>query len=420
MLITAVYIPPVANVGIALSLLLKAINTQQRAHPDGVHIIAGDFNQANLKSVLPKFYQHVKCPTRGKNTLDHVYTNIKHAYRAIPLPHLGQSDHLSLLLTPAYTPLRRSAPLQTKTITTWPQDALSQLQDCFLHTEWDVFKHQDLAVHTESVLSYIKYCVGNVTVDKRICVFPNQKPWMTSQVRTLLKVRNAAFRSGDREQYSAARADLRRGIKKAKADYRRKIEDHLSENNPRQVWQGIQQLTNYRGHNTTTVNSSISLAEELNFFFARFETSRTSQTSASSPPQPPPAHSTHSLTVQVQDVRRVLSGVNPRKAAGPDGLPGKVLKGCADQLSQVFTTIFNLSLTQAIIPACLKSSTIIPVPKKSAPDTLNDYRPVALTPIIMKCFERLVLHHIKAFLPPTLDPHQFAYRANRSTRTPLP
>ena len=347
--------------------------------------------------------------------MDHVYTNIKHAYRAIPLPHLGQSDHLSLLLTPAYTPLRRSAPLQTKTITTWPQDALSQLQDCFLHTEWDVFKHQDLAVHTESVLSYIKYCVGNVTVDKHICVFPNQKPWMTSQVRTLLKVRNAAFRSGDREQYSAARADLRRGIKKAKADYRRRIEDHLSENNPRQVWQGIQQLTNYRGHNTTTVNSSISLAEELNFFFARFETSRTSQTSASSPPQPPPVHSTHSLTVQVQDVRRVLSGVNPRKAAGPDGLPGKVLKGCADQLSQVFTTIFNLSLTQAIIPACLKSSTIIPVPKKSAPDTLNDYRPVALTPIIMKCFERLVLHHIKAYLPPTLDPHQFAYRANRST-----
>ena len=33
------YIPPEANVGIALALLLKAINTQQRAHPDGVHII---------------------------------------------------------------------------------------------------------------------------------------------------------------------------------------------------------------------------------------------------------------------------------------------------------------------------------------------------------------------------------------------
>ncbi|KAI4903885.1 hypothetical protein NFI96_004961 [Prochilodus magdalenae] len=45
---------------------------------------------------------------------------------------------------------------------------------------------------------------------------------------------------------------------------------------------------------------------------------------------------------------------------------------------------------------------------------LNDYRPVALTPIIVKCFERLVMRHIKSLLPPSLDPLQFAYRPNRS------
>ena len=33
----------------------------------------------------------------------------------------------------------------------------------------------------------------------------------------------------------------------------------------------------------------------------------------------------------------------------------------------------------------------------------------------MKCFERLVLAHLKTCLPPTLDPLQFAYRQNRST-----
>ncbi|KAI4899403.1 hypothetical protein NFI96_003550 [Prochilodus magdalenae] len=33
----------------------------------------------------------------------------------------------------------------------------------------------------------------------------------------------------------------------------------------------------------------------------------------------------------------------------------------------------------------------------------------------MKWFERLVLHHIRAVVPPTFDPHQFAYKANRST-----
>ena len=55
------------------------------------------------------------------------------------------------------------------------------------------------------------------------------------------------------------------------------------------------------------------------------------------------------------------------------------------------------------------------VPKHSTAASLNDFRPVALTPIISKCFERLVLAHLKTCLPPTLDPFQFAYRQNRST-----
>ena len=322
MLITAVYIPPDANVSIALS---DTINKLQQVHPDGVHIIAGDFNQAKLKSVLPNFYQHVKCPTRGSNTLDHVYTNINQAYRAIPLPHLGQSDHLSLFLTPAYIPLRRSSTPLTKTITTWPEDALLQLQDCFADTEWSIFEHQDLAANTEAVLSYIKFCMGNVTVDKHIRIFPNQMPWMTSQVRMLLKDRNTAFRSGNTELYSAARAKLKRGITKAKQDYKTKIEDLLSNHNPRQMWQGIQKITNFRGQNDTAVDSSDQLPEELNTFFARFEIP--THTSAATPPQPQPQSppSSHTLTVQAQDVKRELRKVNPRKATGPDGVPGKIL-----------------------------------------------------------------------------------------------
>ncbi len=107
--------------------------------------------------------------------------------------------------------------------------------------------------------------------------------------------------------------------------------------------------------------------------------------------------------------------MNPKKAAGLDGVPGKVLRACAYQHAPTFTRIFNLSLAQAVIPFCLKSATIIPVPKKSPITSLNDYRPVALTPVIMKCFERLVLQHIKDHLLPDFDPYQFAYRVNRST-----
>ncbi|KAK3557165.1 hypothetical protein QTP70_024707 [Hemibagrus guttatus] len=63
-------------------------------------IIAGDFNHAKLKTVLPKFHQHVDFATRGVNTLDLVYSNIPGAYHTEPRSHLGYSDHISVLLTP--------------------------------------------------------------------------------------------------------------------------------------------------------------------------------------------------------------------------------------------------------------------------------------------------------------------------------
>ena len=224
----------------------------------------------------------MKCATRESRILDHVYCNIRHAYRAVP-QHIGLSDHLSLHLIPTYTPHIRKNKPTTRTINTWPEDALSQLQDCFSTTEWGLFESLDMEEYPESVLSYITFCAENVTITKQTRVFPNQKPWMTSKVRPLIKDRNTAFRSGDRAQYSTARANLKRGIRAAKLAYKKKIEGYIMDKNPRQVWQGIQHISNYKGHNITTTNSNATRAEELNSFFPglrRIDNQR--------PPQPSP------------------------------------------------------------------------------------------------------------------------------------
>ena len=73
-----------------------------------------------------------------------------------------------------------------------------------------------------------------------------------------------------------------------------------------------------------------------------------------------------------------------------------------------------MSLSKCKIPHCFKKSTIIPVPKKSTVSCLNDYRPVALTSVVMKTLERLVLQFLKSVIDPLLDQFQFAYRNNRS------
>ena len=68
------------------------------------------------------------------------------------------------------------------------------------------------------------------------------------------------------------------------------------------------------------------------------------------------------------------------------------------------------------MPRAWKTSTIIPVPKKAAPLQLNDHRPVALTPTIAKCFEKVVSKHLKFDVVDQLDPFQFAYKASRGVK----
>ncbi len=98
--VTAVYIPPQADTSLALSKLHDELSGYINKHPDAACIIAGDFNNANLKKVIPNFHQHISCPTRGLNTLDHCYTQFKNAYKAHSLPAFGKSDHAAIFPKP--------------------------------------------------------------------------------------------------------------------------------------------------------------------------------------------------------------------------------------------------------------------------------------------------------------------------------
>ena len=124
------------------------------------------------------------------------------------------------------------------------------------------------------------------------------------------------------------------------------------------------------------------------------------------------AHSTHpsNPSGSAADVSKTFKHVNIHKAAGPDELPGRVLRACAGRLASVFTDIFNLSLSEST-PTCFKQTTIVFLGTWTKVICLNDYRPVALTSVVMKCFERLVMAHINTIIPETL----FAFRPNRFT-----
>jgi hypothetical protein len=140
------------------------------------------------------------------------------------------------------------------------------------------------------------------------------------------------------------------------------------------MWQGLQTLKEYKEKQSRELPSDMSIPDELNNFYARFEASNTETCMrASAVPD------ACVITLSAADGSKTFKRVNIHKAAGPDGLPGRVLRACADQLASVLTDIFKLYLSESVTPTCFKQTTIVHVPKNTKVTCLNDYRSVMTT-----------------------------------------
>ncbi len=125
-----VYVPPDAYVSTAMQQLAEQIYRAEQRYPDSLLIILGDFNKANLSCELPKYRQHVTCPTRDSNILDHCYTIIKDAYHSVPRA-LGLSDHCLVHLIPTYRQKLKSSKPVLRTVKRWTNEAEQDLKACF-------------------------------------------------------------------------------------------------------------------------------------------------------------------------------------------------------------------------------------------------------------------------------------------------
>ena len=75
--------------------------------------------------------------------------------------------------------------------------------------------------------------------------------------------------------------------------------------------------------------------------------------------EPPPE-----LVISVDGVEKLLKGIDPKKAAGPDQVPCRLLHELHAELAPVFTILFKNSYKTGHIPEVWKSAWITPIFKK--------------------------------------------------------
>ncbi len=124
------------------------------------------------------------------------------------------------------------------------------------------------------------------------------------------------------------------------------------------------------------------------------------------------------IKILKSEVCCALSGLNPRKAYGHDGVPPIVLKSCASVLTPCLVRLYRLCLSTSTFPSFWKYYYIQPVPKKD--DRFNFLTTVLL--IYFRVFLKLLkpflinrkfLKHISSFN--LLSDHQYGFRKACST-----
>jgi hypothetical protein len=385
--------------------LNNQIDELESLNPDSSIIVLGDLNHLSIN--LPNYHQQVSCATRADRTLDKCYLKLKDAYKSYKLPRLGNSDHHPIVLLPKYQPLSRSnRTVNSISARNWSKDNIDRLISTLETTDWPILSGGDEAgvdSQAEILTSYLSFCYETCIPTFQITL-RHDKPWMNREIRALLAARHSALSTHDHQKMHHIKSMLQCKIRKAKRDYAKRVESSFNTSN-RHSWKRLKSMLRMNKQEPTC-NVPPDL---LNQFYSRFEKELPS-------PQLPSTCSDNLPSFNVDDVTKALvcSGIN--KSCGPDGIPGKLLRVAAQAIAEPLCSLFNKCIQEGIFPKIWKKSNIVPVPKHNQASAAKDYRPVALTSLVAKTFEKLLLK----FIRPTLtDDFQFAYRPHRGTEDAL-
>ena len=110
------------------------------------------------------------------------------------------------------------------------------------------------------------------------------------------------------------------------------------------------------------------------------------------------------------DIYKIFSRSNPRKATGYDGIPPKLLKVASKELSFPVSNLVNLSIKNSHFPYNLKLAEVSPLFKAGDNFTRENYRPLSILSSLSKVYERIYYDQLYSFFHEVFVKMLAAYR----------
>ena len=399
-IIGCIYYPPDGNIDSEIAdLILNMRQLSENQFPGCYFLTGGDFNSFD-ESLLLNFSDLElipSAPTRENKTLDKIFINHSGLYKeAQVIETYLKFDHKGVLCEP-------TQPHTERCFRTFRETKFRNKQQLGLFLDsidiLEATNATDPNSSYENLQNLIMEALDQTCPLKKVKLSDRDPPFMTPYLKSLLKKkyqlkrRNRSSVNLEEEIKNEIKKNLTRG-KRGTALW----------------WKEINTLAG-RTKSKSTIKHN---AHELNDFFANICTTENYRK-----PEQKSTASEEVSEITIQQVYDELRNLK-RTTTGPDGIPSWLLKDNAHNFAEPLAVIFNASIKQALVPAIFKMARIVPIPKTSEPKNFGDYRPVSITSIVSRIFEKIVMKRFVSSQYNTwLPSNQHGFRNGASTTTAI-
>ena len=396
---------------------------------DYIPIIDGDFNKFNIEPLLQHLYVKnvINLPTRKQNVLNlaligsDVSVHYSTAFSFPPLQSLTSvSDHNVMLVKGSISLKRNLVELEVYDLRL---SNIARFVNKCANINWSPLFNSYENVDTKCLIFYdlLGSAITAIPVDHVVIDLNSSDSFVSTVCLSIANKRDKAFAEGNSVLYNHYKDKYNREIINSKKLWARNIRTKSN------FWQIVKSINGKPNSNSAICGllnkfsnlksfvdeisesyASVFLPKEqskINDFLSEIQ-SNTDITDNLK---------TWNCGITVNMVKKALNDLNINKSTGSDGLSAKLLSSASVYLAEPVTHIFCASIEERRFPDYWKHATVIPIPKKSTCTTVNDLRPISLTPILSKMLERIILNLNINLFTNNYGNNQYAYRSESST-----
>ena len=407
-------------------------------------VVIGDFNlkginwvTGNSKNFLENEFvngfsdlgllQCIDVPTHNKgNILDILLTKSKQYIKDLKVIDTERyciSDHFAITFNISQTVIRK--PRVKRTCYNYKNARWENLNSDLSNINWDVEFSYNEPENVWRKFKSILFEKIDVHVPKFTTMSEHQPPWFDSECYTKCKEKDKLHKNFKAKKtieselkFKTARRDFKTLIKsKMRANLDMENRNILT----KKFWSHVKSTTkstripeviSYCGSTASEPLAKATLFNE--FFHKQFSGPSTYDISIDFRND-----DKSEIEFSVYRIKPILNSIDINKAQGPDAINGAVLKNCSATLAYPLSKMFHLIYNVGYIPSEWKLSNVVPIHKKDDKSSVENYRPISLTSLVMKVLERIMHEELLTRTETKIDPRQHGFLKNKSCNTNL-